>query len=335
MTSAGFDRIYQLLRRFAEGRVSSAELDSVLCLVEAACRKDYRLNRWISNSAVREGSDFHSILLSLYGRQLNNDLPGGQLQRAMQAHTELTDPNLFLYFERASRIIMARQLGRQYRELNPTPFRTRSQVMQLLRHDPQLVIYVHRGRPIWFSLRGANDLRAGGLPWTDREILGIIYEVGGRGGRILEMIQSVIREMATRRDHQIVIEIAALVAAIAEWKRETLESGLLAGERSGKETPIQVLIRQEAGRIVLREVTCKVEDHPASNGGAATAALYIKGLTDLVGDLVEFCDRAGHRSYLQPYIPGLTEDKYRQEHRFFDDQATFVKQRFAELLWKN
>ncbi|MBK7142544.1 MAG: hypothetical protein IPH75_10730 [bacterium] len=315
--------------------LSPADLNDFLNIIVVVCRRSPHLNGRIQRAATREGTSFEAIVLTLYGQQLTNSLTGGQLQHGLLNHSELSDAELFLYFERASRVLISRQVSRLNAELDPTHARTGHYVHQLLRSDQNVCIYNEYGRPTWVTMHGLRDLRQRGTPWNGQDLLRIIYEVGGKGGHTPDMVAAVLHELANRENFQAVVYVADLIAAITRWKKETIERGINASSQIEKDTPPGRLMREEAGTKVVRETRVRLDNLQDRNRLNGYHGSYLQAICLLVNDLVVFCDREYHVTYLQRAIPELTEEDYRKNHRAFDDLATFAKRRFVELLAEN
>lgn len=321
-----------LLRRFMSGPLSVADQKRVLLLIASSCRREYRLKSWIHSTALREMTDFDSMVTSLCDRLLTSSLAPGQLSIALNRHADKSDPELFLYFERAARLLIRRQLFRRCAETDPLSLKTRHHILQFLRYEPSIIAYRQYNKISWVALAGLTDLRSNGLPWSDRELLAMLYQMDSNGISLQDLVVSLLREVAAFTDHRAAIDFSQLVAVVSQSKQELAERILREHSTAAQDDPLKRMQREEAAAALIVELDQKLENMRKSAKYDGYLGNYRQCIILLLDDLVKTGDRDYHWKYLATGLPGITPAIYREKHRAFDDLAIWAKRRIIEIL---
>jgi hypothetical protein len=277
-------------------------------------------------------TDFDSMVTSLCDRLLNSSISPGQMYVALNRHADRTDAELFLYFERATRVLIRRQLFRRCGEADPVSLRTRHHILQFLRYEPLVYAYRRNGKTSWVALAGLTDLRPNGLPWTDRELLVILYELDNEGIGLQDLVVSLLREVAGASDHRAAVDFSQLVAVVSQSKQEMADRKLREHSTTAPDDPLKRMQREEAAAGVIVELDQKLENMQNSAKFDGYLGNYRQCIILLLDDLVKHGDRDYHWKYLAKGIPEITPVVYREKHRAFDDLAIWAKRRLIEIL---
>lgn len=332
MTSEELRHICLLLRRFMSGSLSLADQTRLLSLIEIACRTEYRLSSWIQNVARRELTDFRSMVVSLCDALFDTPKRPGQLFVALNRKSEFQDAELFLYFEHVTRVLIRRQLFRRCSETNPVLFKTRHNLLQVLREEPRIFAYKHNKSTIWIALVALTDLREGGLSWTDRELLSILYKLDKGNISHQELVVCILGEVAAVMDHRAAVDFSQLVAVISQGKQEIADQSMLAHLSGEQDTPLKKVQREKAAARVIIELDLKIDCMHQSAKFDGYLGNYREGIVLLLQDLTTFGERDFHWKCLARTMPGITPAIYREKHRAFDDLAIWAKRRIIEIL---
>lgn len=332
MTPKELRQICLLLRRLMSGPLSYADQRKAMSLIISACRKEYRLKSWIHSAARCEMTDFDSMVTSLCEALFDTPNRPGQLSVALNRKSELPCVELFLHFERATRVLIRRQLFRRCGEADPVSLRTRHHILQVLRYEPRIYAYQQNGKTIWVTLAGLPELRPNGLPWSGRELLAILYQLDNDGIGLQELVVSLLRVVADASDHRAAVDFSQLVAVVSQSKQEMADRMLREHSTTSPDDPLKKMQREEAATGVIVELDQKLENMRKSAKFDGYLGNYRQCIILLLDDLVKHGDRDYHWKYLAKGLPEITPVIYREKHRAFDDLAIWAKRRLIEIL---
>lgn len=272
------------------------------------------------------------MVTSLCDTLLSSPTVPGHLSIALNRHADKSDPELFLYFERAARVLIRRRLFRRCGEADPLTLKTRHHILQFLRYEPLVYAYRQNGKTSWVALAGLTDLRPNGLPWTDRELLSILYELDNEGIGLQDLVVSLMHEVAAVSDHRAAVDFSQLVAVVSQSKQEMADRMLREHSTTAPDDSLKRMQREEAAAAVIVELDQKLENMRKSAKYDGYLGNYRQCIILLLDDLVKHGDRTYHWKYLAKGMPEITPVIYREKHRAFDDLAIWAKRRMIEIL---
>lgn len=327
-------RIYSLLRRYLSGEDSRSDETAVLNLIAGVCRRSTLLRRWIEQVAQSEGTSFTPMVVSLAASFMGGKNSPGALRVLLRSHAADSDEQIFLYFPHLTGKLMYHALYRRHAELNPAPKKIRHHLRQIIRKDPRFFCYYEGRKPVWITLSGLSDLREGKLPWSDAEILGLLYQLSRNATGRHELLSALLERVTEQKDHQAFIDFSQLVSSMHALDKEQAESEIRDSLARQADSPYEQLQRSEAAAKVKFECDLKLSHMQSLGKLNGYLAPYSSAVYLLLDDLVLFSDRDNHWKYFQRFLPEVTEQSYRRDHRRFDDLAIFAKRRLAEILGK-
>ncbi len=327
-------RIYSLLRRYLSGEESRSDETALVDLIAGVCRRSAYHHRWIDQVAQSEGTSFNPMVMSLAASFMGGKTSPSALRVSLAGHAADSDEQLFLYFPPLVGRLMYHALYRRCAALNPAPRRLRHHLRQIVRKDPRFFCYYEGKKLTWTALSSQTDLREGELPWSDSEILSLLYQLSRDAKGKCELLFALLERITGQKDHQAFIDFAQLVALTHAMDKEQAEKEIIDALARQSDSPLEKLQRSDAAAKVKHQCDLelsRMQGLAKLNGYLAsyTSAVYL-----LIDDLTEYCDRDKHWIYLQRFLPEVTEKSYRRDHRWFDDLMTKAKRLFAEILGK-
>ncbi len=327
-------RIYTLLRRYLSGGESRTDEIALLDLIAGVCRRSAYLHRWIDQVAQSEGTSFTPMVMSLAASFMGGKTSPSALRVSLAGHAADSDEQIFLYFPHLIGRLMYHALYRRCTELNPAPKKMRHHLRQIIRKDPRFFCYCEGKKPAWIALSGQSDLREGKLPWSGSEILSQLYQLSRDAKGKGELLFALLERITEQKDHQAFLDFALLVALLHAMEQKQAESAIRDALARQADTPLEKLMRSEAAAEVKVECDLKLSHMQSLGKLNGYLAPYTSAVYLLLDDLVSYSDRDKHWKYLQRFLPEITEQSYRRDHRRFDDLAIFAKRRLAEILGK-
>lgn len=327
-------RIYSLLRRYLSGEETRSDETALLDLIAQVCRRSAYHHRWIDQVARSEGTSFTSMVMSLAASFMGGKSSPSALRVSLAGHAADSDEQIFLYFPHLIGRLVYHALYRRCAELNPAPKKMRHHLRQIIRKDPRFLCYYEGKKPAWIALSGQSDLREGKLPWSDSEILSLLYRLSRDAKGKGELLFTLLERITEQKDHQAFVDFALLVTLLHAMDKEQVESAIRAALARQADTPLEQLQRSEAAAEVKVECDLKLSQMQSLGKLNGYLAPYTSAVYLLIDDLTKYCDRDKHWKYLQRFLPDITEQLYRRDHRRFDDLAIFAKRRLAEILGK-
>lgn len=327
-------RIYSLLRRYTSGEESRSDETALLNLIIVICRRSALHRQWIEQVARIEEASFDAVVGSLAASFLGGKNTSGTLRTLLNRYEGASDEQMLLYVQNLTRYLMYRALYRRSAELNPAPKKMRHHLRQIIRNDPRFFCYYEGKKPMWIAFSGPSDLREGKLPWTDPEILRLLYQLSSGAKGKCELMFALFERVTEQKDHRAFIDFAQLVSLMHLIDKEQAEAEIRDSLARKMETPHERLRLTKA--VALTKVDCdhelaRIEKNGKLNG---YSALYSSAIHLMLDDLCQYRDRGRYWQYLNLVRPTVTERSYRRDHRRFDDLARFAKLRLVEILGK-